>query len=140
MTLMILPMVTVLGGVLVLAGDASSQLILVTLGMAIWLAQRWSIDRVARRAALALIPDERRARLCFLVELAPIGIGLIVGAAAAATGVWIGPAWPIYVFIIVVALAAVHQGLLVRRGWERSLRNWRLRRRRTDRSLAHDLE
>jgi MFS family permease len=139
-TLLILPVVTVIGGVLVLAGISSNGLLLVAIGMGIWLAQRWSVDRVARRAALALVPNERRARLYFLLELAPVGIGLIVGAGAAAIGVWIGLAWPILILIVVIAVAAVHQGILVRQGWEESLLNWRLRRRKTNRSIAIDFD
>lgn len=139
-TLLILPVVTVVGAALVLWGVASNVLLLVAVGMGIWLAQRWSVDRVARRAALALVPNERRARLYFLLELAPVGIGLIVGAATAAVGVWIGMAWPILIAIIVVALAAIHQGMIVRRGWEESLLNWRLRRRKTNRSIAIDFD
>jgi ATP:ADP antiporter, AAA family len=139
-TLLILPIVTVIGGVLVLAGIVSNGLLLVAVGMGIWLAQRWSVDRVARRAALALVPNERRARLYFLLELAPVGVGLIVGAGAAAIGVWIGLAWPILLLIVLVAVAAVHQGILVRQGWEESLLNWRLRRRKTNRSIAIDFD
>ena len=139
-TLLILPIVTVVGAGLVLAGVLSQGLLLVAVGMGIWLAQRWSVDRVARRAALALVPNERRARLYFLLELLPVGIGLIIGAAAAAVGVWVGMAWPVLVVIIVVAFAAVQQGLLVRKGWEESLLNWRLRRRKTNRSTAMDFD
>jgi len=139
-TLLILPIVTVVGAVLVLAGVLSEILLLVAIGMGLWLAQRWSVDRVARRAALALVPNERRARLYFLLELAPVGIGLIVGAGAAAIGVWLGLAWPVLVVIIIVALAAIQQGLLVRRDWEGSLLNWRLRRRKTNRSVAIDFD
>lgn len=139
-TLLILPIVTVVGAVLVLAGVLSEILLLVAVGMGLWLAQRWSVDRVARRAALALVPNERRARLYFLLELAPVGIGLIIGAGAAAVGVWLGLAWPVLVVIIIVALAAIQQGLLVRRDWEGSLLNWRLRRRKTNRSVAIDFD
>jgi hypothetical protein len=139
-TLLILPVVTVVGAVLVLFGIASNVLLLVAIGMGIWLAQRWSVDRVARRASLALVPNERRARMYFLLELVPVGVGLIVGAGTAAIGVWVGVSWPILVAIIIVALAAVHQGILVRRGWEESLLNWRLRRRKTNRSMAIDFD
>jgi hypothetical protein len=65
---------------------------------------------------------------------------LIVGAATAAIGVWVGMAWPILIAIIFVALAAIYQGMIVRRGWEESLLNWRLRRRKTNRSIAIDFD
>jgi MFS family permease len=139
-TLLILPVVTVVAAGMVLLGIASNVLLLVAVGMGIWLAQRWSVDRVARRASLALVPNERRARMYFLLELVPVGVGLIVGAATAAIGVWVGMAWPILIAIIFVALAAIYQGMIVRRGWEESLLNWRLRRRKTNRSIAIDFD
>jgi hypothetical protein len=49
-------------------------------------------------------------------------------------------AWPILIAIIFVALAAIYQGMIVRRGWEESLLNWRLRRRKTNRSIAIDFD
>jgi hypothetical protein len=99
---------------------------------------RWSIDENARRSALALVPDERRARVSFVVDLAPIAVGLIVSGPLALFGILTGAYWVVALAAVVVALVAIRPSLRVRREWEDSLLNWRLRRRKQNRAL--DLE
>jgi hypothetical protein len=47
------------------------------IGIILWWVPRWSIDDVARRTALAVVPNERRARVSFIIDLLPICVGLI---------------------------------------------------------------
>lgn len=133
--LMILPLATVLGGLLLMVGIASGSLVLVALGLASWFIPRWSIDENARRAALALVPDERRTRVSFLVDLAPVSLGLVIAGPLAALGLALGALWVVPALGVVATLPAIWLMVRVRRGWEESLLNWRLRRRKQNRSL-----
>lgn len=134
--LIILPIMTVLAGVLLAFGIAAQSLVLLALGLGAWFIPRWSIDENARRAALALVPDERRTRVSFIVDLMPISVGLIIAGPLAALGFLSGWLWVIPAAGAIVTLFAVPLMLQVRRGWEDSLLNWRLRRRKQNRSLV----
>ena len=133
--LMILPIATVVGGGLVAVGVATQSLVWLGIGLGAWFIPRWSIDENARRAALALVPDERRTRVSFLVDLVPISVGLVIAGPIAALGIYSGHLWAVPVAAAVVAACALPLSMKVRRGWEDSLLNWRLRRRKQNRSL-----
>ncbi len=133
--LSILPIATIVGGLLLVAGILTGSLVLVGLGLAAWFIPRWSLDENARRAALALVPDERRTRVSFLVDLAPISLGLLIAGPLAAVGWAIGQLWLVPALGVIVTLAALPAMGRVRKGWEDSLLNWRLRRRKQNRTL-----
>lgn len=137
-TLMILPIATVIAGIALAFGVGFQSLPFLALGLVLWFVPRWSIDENARRAALALVPDERRTRVSFVVDLAPISIGLIVAGPAAVIGVLLGYYWLVPATAAVLAICALPLALSVRRGWDESLLNWRLRRRKQNRSLGLD--
>ncbi|CAB4675571.1 unannotated protein [freshwater metagenome] len=132
--LMILPLATVFGGILVSVGILTSNLAWLAVGLAAWFIPRWSIDENARRAALALVPDERRTRVSFLVDLLPVSVGLIAAGPVAALGLLTDQLWAVPLAAAIVAGVAVPFAIKVRRGWADSLLNWRLRRRKQNRS------
>mgnify|MGYP002138891215 CR=1 FL=1 len=134
--LIILPVMTILAGVALAVGIALQSLAFLALGLAFWFIPRWSIDENARRAALALVPDERRTRVSFVVDLMPISLGLIIAGPLAAIGYLSGYLWAIPMLGAVITILAVPLAFKVRRGWEDSLLNWRLRRRKQNRSLS----
>jgi len=134
--LIILPVMTVLAGVLLACGIAFHSLPLLALGLAAWFIPRWSVDENARRAALALVPDERRTRVSFIVDLVPISVGLIIAGPLAALGLLAGQLWVIPALGALITIFAIPLALRVRRGWEDSLLNWRLRRRKQNRSIV----
>jgi AAA family ATP:ADP antiporter len=136
--LMILPIATVLGGLLLVAGILTDSLVLLALGLAAWFIPRWSVDENARRAALALVPDERRTRVSFLVDLFPIALGVLIAGPVAALALLFGQVWLIPAFGVLIAIGAIPLAIKVRRGWEESLLNWRLRRRKRNRSSVLD--
>jgi HAMP domain-containing protein len=107
-------------------------------GMALWWVPRWSIDENARRAALALVPDERRARVSFIIDLGPVALGLILSAPIAVAALLLDRYWLIPAVGMVVALVAIPYSLRVIRGWDDSLLNWRLRRRKQNRTMGLD--
>ena len=105
------------------------------IGISFWIVPRWSIDENTRRSALALVPDKRRARVSFVVDLAPIALGLIVSGPLALFGIVTDHHWVVAVAAVVIAAIAIGPSLLVRREWEGSLLKWRLRRRTQNRAI-----
>jgi hypothetical protein len=136
--LLILPVSIIVCGVILVTGSLTGSLAVLLIGVSFWLVPRWSVDENARRSALALVPDERRARVSFVVDLLPVAIGLIVSGPLALIGVLTGQYWLIAVVCIIIAALAVVPSLRVRREWDDSLLNWRLRRRKHNRGLHLD--
>jgi hypothetical protein len=136
--LLILPIATVLAGVALLSGSLAGQLALLSLGFMLWMVPRWSVDENARRAALALVPDERRTRVSFFVDLGPVAAGLILAGPLAAIGLLTDRLWLVPAIAIVLAALAIPPALKVRSGWEDSLLSWRLRRRKRSRTIDLD--
>jgi hypothetical protein len=138
--LLILPIATVVGSVLLVAAAGFSSLPLAALGIVFWLIPRWSVDENARRGALSLVPDERRARVSFVVDLLPMAMGLIASGPLALVAVITGQYWIAFAAATVLALAAIPFALKVRREWEQSMLSWRLRRRKRNRTADFGTE
>ena len=85
---------------------------------------------------MALVPDERRTRVSFIVDLVPISVGLLIAGPLAALGLLAGQLWVIPALGALITIFAIPLALRVRRGWEDSLLNWRLRRRKQNRSIV----
>lgn len=133
--LLLLPIAVIVGGVIMALGSVTATLAILIIGVSFWVIPRYSIDENARRSALAFVPDERRARVSFVVDLLPIALGLIVSGPLALIGLATGTYWIVAVACVVVAALAVPAALAVRRQWDDSLLNWRLRRRKQNRAL-----
>ena len=133
--LLVLPIATVVAGLVLVLGSFTGSLVLIGLGLAVWLIPRWSIDENARRAALSLVPDERRTRVSFFVDLGPVAIGLIAAGPIAAVGLLTGQLWLAPALAAVLAALAILPARRVLRDWDASLLNWRLRRRKRNRTL-----
>lgn len=133
--LLVLPFAVIAAGVLLAAGSALQWLPLVAVALVAWQIPRWSIDENARRAALALVPDERRTRVSFIVDLGPVALGLILAGPVAAVGIFTGQYWTVGVIAAVLGALSLPWLFKVRSGWEDSLLNWRLRRRKKSRGL-----
>jgi hypothetical protein len=101
----------------------------------VWRLPRWSLDENARRGALALVPDERRTRISFIVDLMPVAIGLILAAPLVLIGKITGQLWISALIAALIALVAIRFSRRVIAGWEDSLTNWRLRRRKQNRTI-----
>jgi len=133
--LIILPIAAMIAAGAISIGVATNSIWFILVGISIWLVPRWSIDENARRAALALVPDERRARVSFIVDLGPVAIGLVLAAPLSAIGFITGKHWLVPIVALVFAIAALWPAWKVRQGWEESLLNWRLRRRKQNKVL-----
>ena len=122
-------------GLLLALGAVLESLVIFAIAITLWRIPRWSVDENARRAALALVPDERRTRVSFLVDLLPVAIGLLLSAPLAFIAVVTGLSWITGIIVAVLAAVAIPLSIRVLRGWEDSLLNWRLRRRKQNRTL-----
>ena len=137
-TLLILPIATVVAAALLGLGLALGSLPLLAIGVTLWLIPRWSVDENARRGALTLVPDQRRARVSFIVDLLPVSLGLIASGPLAVLAVVTGTYWAVPVIAGLAAVVAVPFLMRMRRTWEDSLLDWRLRRRKQG-SFSMDL-
>lgn len=133
--LLVLPIAAIAAGLLLALGASGSWLLVLAVALMTWQIPRWSIDENARRAALALVPDERRTRVSFIIDLGPVALGLILAGPAAALGVLTGNVALVGLVAAALAAAGLPWFLKVRNGWEDSLLNWRLRRRKKSRAL-----
>jgi hypothetical protein len=134
-SLLVLPIATIVAGLLLAGGAQGASLALMIAGITVWRIPRLSIDESARRAALTLVPDQRRARVSVLVGLGPLGFGLVASGAVAAIGVATGRFWISSLLAALIAAAALPAGIRCRRRWDDSLLNWRMRRRKVMRHM-----
>jgi len=129
-SLAVLPVAVVVAAVVVAAGVGLGTLGLVILGVVLWRVPWWSIDDVARRSALALIPDERRTRVSFVVDLVPFAVGLVVaGGTIAATAALHVPILASLVALPVGAASIPTSRVMVAR-WQDALLSPQLKRRK----------
>lgn len=138
-TLIILPIATACAAIALALGSAIGSVAVLIIAIIIWRIPRWSLDENARRGALALVPDERRTRVSFLIDLTPVAVGLILAAPIVGIGFLTGLLWIPGILAFVLALVAVFFSRKVMKGWEESLMNWRLRRRKQNRTTDLDL-
>jgi hypothetical protein len=131
-----LPIATAIAAIALAIGSAIGSIALLIAAIIIWRIPRWSLDENARRGALALVPDERRTRVSFLIDLTPVAVGLVVSAPIVALGFATGMLWLPGVVAVAVALVAIVFSRKVMKGWEESLINWRLRRRKQNRTMG----
>jgi hypothetical protein len=129
-SLAILPIAVVAGGMILILGVSTSVLPMVIVGVVAWRVPWWSIDDVARRAALSLVPDERRARVSFIVDLIPFAAGLIIagGVMALTSGLGVPVLAPI--LAVIFGIVAIPTSRLMMRTWQDALLNPQLRRRK----------
>ncbi len=129
-SLALLPIAALIGGVVIVVGVQLGLLWVMLIGIVAWRIPWWSIDDVARRAAMTLVPDQRRARVSFIVDLVPYGVGLIIsggilGIANAFNAPILAP-----ILAIPFAVAAVLASRIAIKSWADALINPHLKRRR----------
>ena len=129
-SLAVLPIGAIVASAVMLLGLALHILPILVVAIIGWWVPRWSIDDVARRAALALVPDERRARVSFLVDLVPFAAGLLVAGgitaiAAACGALAVAP----LIALPIAALAMVPARKMIA-AWPDSLLSHHLKRRK----------
>ncbi|MEN9504673.1 MAG: hypothetical protein RI958_599 [Actinomycetota bacterium] len=125
-----LPFATIASAMLMLLGGVFEQIALAMAALIVWRLPRWSIDASARQAAHATIPDERRARVSFLIDLVPVSVGFVIvaipiGIALATDTLWTAP-----ILAFVLAAAAVVLSKNVVSTWDDTQLSYRLKRRK----------
>jgi hypothetical protein len=133
-TLFILPIATIAATVVLALGFGLQSIALLIAAILVWRLPRWSLDENARRGALALVPDERRTRVSFIVDLMPVAVGLVLSAPIVLVGVLTDRLWISAVIATAIGLVGATFSWKVVKGWDDSLTNWRLRRRKQNRS------
>lgn len=128
--LFVLPVVVIVAAVIALPGALFGFLPLVIASVVVWWIPRWTIDDVARRAALALVPDDKRARVSFVLDLTPFAVGLFVAAiitwvSSALDAYWLSP-----VLAGLLGVLALRPGRRIMQRWDDAMLNPTLRRRK----------
>ena len=130
-SLAVLPIGAVVAALLLILGLAAGDALpLLIVGIICWWVPRWSIDDVARRAALAVVPDERRARVSFVVDLVPFACGLFVAGLVTLLVDEVGHPVLAPVIALPFAVAAIIPARRMVGAWADSLLDARLRRRK----------
>lgn len=128
--LLILPISTVLAGLVLALSLLTNSLWLLGLSALLWRVPYWSVDQNARSAALAFVPDQRRARVSLILVLATFALAWLLAAPIAAPGLLGTQPWLLGALPAIVGAVALFWWFKVYRGWEASMLNWRLRRRK----------
>jgi hypothetical protein len=128
--LQLLPIGALLGSLALVVGGATRTVALGAVALVLWRLPRWSIDGSARQTAMASLPDERRLRSSFLIDMTPLALSLIVAAgpialAAHFDNFWIAPA--IGAVLAVVGLVLSRHTV---RTWDDTQLSYRLKRRK----------
>jgi ATP:ADP antiporter, AAA family len=127
--LAVLPAVTTLAAGVLIVGGATGSVVVAAVGVLLWRLPRWSLDGSARQAALATLPDERRARSAFLIDLVPLAVALIAVPIPIGLSRLVDERWAAPVVAAVLAIVAVVTVRGVRRHWDDTQLSWRLKRR-----------
>ena len=138
-TLFILPVATIAAAVVLTLGLGISSLALLVAAIVMWRLPRWSLDENARRGALSLVPDERRTRVSFIVNLMPVAVGLVMSAPVMIIGITLNRLWISGIVAAIIGVAGAFFSWKVVKGWEDSLTNWRLRRKKQNRTMGLDI-
>jgi hypothetical protein len=104
--------------------------VVAVVALLVWRLPRWSLDASARQAAMALLPDERRARASFAIDLVPIATALVVSAIPIAVMLATHSRWIATVPALLAGLVGVWLSRRVVSTWETTQLSYRLKRRK----------
>ena len=106
-----------------------------------------TIEETARKSFQALVPEERRGRVSMFMDSFLLAGGTILGSLVIAAILYLGPllniAQAYYAYLVVGAVAAlisIWAIFRMRRVYDSSLLNWRLKRRQRGASVLDKLE
>ena len=128
--LLVLPVVTVGSALMLAVGAAWGSIPVIAVAMVILGVPTYTVDESARQAALTLVPDQLRARITFIIEFGRYTLAQVAAGLLALIGSTLGWFWLTGLIAAGLAAAAIPWAITVRRTWEESLLNWRLRRRK----------
>lgn len=129
-SLAVLPLAVVGAAAAALAAGVTSSVALVTVALLLWRLPRWSLDASARQSAFALLPDERRGRASFAIDLVPIATALVVSAAPIALMLGTHQRWVAAVPALLLGVAGLWCARKVIAEWDTTQLSYRLKRRK----------
>lgn len=128
--LLVLPVFSIIGGLVIATGDALTSLVILSLGIALVGIPEYTVEDSARHAALTVIPDSMRARITLVIDLCRFAVAQVAAGLIALIGTTLGMLWVTGIMVVVVAVLALIFGRKVASQWDDSLLNWRLQRRK----------
>jgi ATP:ADP antiporter, AAA family len=128
--LVVLPVATAAGAAVLLIGGVLTNVVVALFGLFLWRVVRRSLDASARQTAMATLPDERRTRASFLIDLMPLSVGYVVFAPLAAIGLGLDVLWFAPLAALVFAVVAIVTGRRIVATWDTTQLSYRLKRRR----------
>jgi AAA family ATP:ADP antiporter len=126
----VLPVVTTIAAAVMIVAGIADAAPTAAAAVLLWRLPRWSLDASARQAALATLPDERRARVSLLTDLFPFAVALLLVPIPILVGRLVGGYWAPAVISIALAAVAIVIVRGVARHWDATMLSWRLKRRR----------
>ena len=125
-----LPVSGVIATIAFVVAGTTGAIAVAVIGLLVWRLPLWSVDMSARQNAMATLPDERRARSSFLIELAPVALAYLVVAIPitmswAFDERWIAPVWGVAAAVVGLVLSQ-----RVVATWEDTQLSYRLKRRK----------
>ena len=128
--LVVLPVATAAGAAVLVIGGALMNVVVALVGLSLWRVVRRSLDASARQTAMATLPDERRTRSSFLIDLMPLSVGYLVFAPIAAFGLSLDLLWFAPVVALAFAVIAIVTSRRIIETWDTTQLSYRLKRRR----------
>jgi hypothetical protein len=128
--LVVLPVATAAGAAVLVIGGALMNVVVALVGLSLWRVVRKSLDASARQTAMATLPDERRTRSSFLIDLMPLSVGYLVFAPIAAFGLSLDLLWFAPVVALALAVIAIVTSRRIIETWDTTQLSYRLKRRR----------
>jgi AAA family ATP:ADP antiporter len=142
-TFLIKPISTLLGSIWIFV---QASLVGAIGGVMLLRLSQYTIDEPTRKAFLSLVPEERRGRVSIFIEsylyFAGTVLGCLITGAIVIAGILSGRAtYPVYLGVsIVAATLSIWATLRMRRVYDSSLLNWRLKRRQRGKSVLDNVQ
>jgi ATP:ADP antiporter, AAA family len=120
---------------------------LIVVGRAFYRVVQVSIEEPSRKALLSLVPDERRGRVSIFIESYLFVAGAILGSLVVGASVLIAPLigleFPHFIYLplaVIAGIIALWATIQMRATYDKSMLDWRLRRRSRGASVLDKLE
>lgn len=133
--LMVQPVAIVIAGLTLALSCYWHSIALLAFAVLAWRVPEWTLDQTSKSAALGYVPDQRRARVSLILVLFSNALAWVLCAVVAAPGVLLGPLWLVGALPALVGLVALLWWTRLYRGWDRTLLDRQLKRRKRATSL-----
>lgn len=143
-TFVLSPVILISVGFMLLA---SPELLISTIGMIVTWLLYYAIDQPARKSVQGLVPQERRGRVSMFMDSYILAFGALIGSISIGLIVLTGELydinnyWVTYILLgIIGAGMALWAAFMMRKHYDASMLNWRMKRRSRRASILQKLE